>query len=90
MVQRSGRKGAVRTEQVLSHYDVTTTNEQVPATFETPGSVAFSARLVDSATGEVLWTGSTSGGGDTAAAAADGAAKRLMNALKDAWPPASP
>ena len=89
-VQVPGRKGEVRTRQVLGHYDVTTTNEHIPATFETPGSVAFSARLVDVATGEVLWTGSTSGSGDTAAGAADGAAKRLMNALKKAWPAAKP
>ena len=89
-VQVTGRKGEVRTQQVLGHYDVTTTNEQIPSTFDTPGSVAFSARLVNAATGEVLWTGSTSGSGDTAAGAADGAGKRLMDALKKAWPAGKP
>jgi curli biogenesis system outer membrane secretion channel CsgG len=89
-VQVQDRHGQVSTQQQLSHYDVSTTNEQIPTTFDVPASVAFTARLVDAATGELLWTGSTSGQGDTAAAAADGAAKRLMNALKKAWPAAKP
>lgn len=89
-VQVQGRRGQTSTRQEVSNYDVTTTNEEIPSTFLTPATVAFSARLVDAATGELLWTGSTSGSGDTAAAAADAAAKRLMNALKKAWPAAKP
>ncbi|MCX5797069.1 MAG: hypothetical protein NTY77_16370 [Elusimicrobia bacterium] len=86
-VQVTGRKGEVRTQRVLGHYDVTTTEEQIPATYQTPATVAFSAKLVDAATGVLLWTGSTSGAGDTAAAAADDAAKRLMESLKKAAKP---
>ena len=86
-VQSRGPRGQVRTRQELSHYDVTTTNEQIPATFRTGASAAFSAKLVDAVTGALLWTGSTSGEGPTAAAAADDAAKRLMNALQKAAKP---
>lgn len=84
-VQVPGRKkGETRSQKVLSHYDVVTTKDQVPATFQTPASAAFSARLVDAATGELLWTGSSSGEGDTAAEAANAAAKRLVEALRKA------
>lgn len=86
-VQVPGPKGETRSQRVLSHYDVVTTKDQVPATFQTPASVSFSARLVDAATGEVLWTGSTSGEGDTSAEAANAAAKRLAAALKKAAKP---
>jgi hypothetical protein len=86
-VQFKGRDGAVRTRTELSHYDVTTTHEQIPATYQTPAAVAFSAKLVDAATGVLLWTGSTSGEGDSAAAAADSAAKRLTEALAKAAKP---
>jgi curli biogenesis system outer membrane secretion channel CsgG len=78
------KKGETRSQRVLSHYDVVTTKDQVPAAFQTPASVAFSARLVDAATGEVLWTGSSSSEGGTAAEAANAAAKRLVAALRKA------
>ena len=86
-VQTRDRKGGVQTRQELSHYDVTTTNEQIPATYQTSATVAFSAKLVDAATGVLLWTGSTSSDCDTVAAAADAGAKRLMDALKKAAKP---
>ena len=86
-VQTRDRKGGVQTRQELSHYDVTTTNEQIPATYQTSAVVAFSAKLVDAATGELLWTGSVSSDGDNTAGAADAAAKKLMGALKKALKP---
>jgi len=89
-VQRKDRRGAVMTQQELSHYDVVTTNEQIPATYETPAAIGFSARLVDATTGELLWTGSASEQGSSLATAADQAAKRLMDALKKAWPRRGP
>ncbi len=85
-VQVQGRNGKVRTMQQLSQYDVVTTNDQIPETYTTPASVSFTARLVDVATGQVLWTGSVSGSGDSVAEAASTASQRLMSSLKKAWP----
>jgi hypothetical protein len=79
-------EGNVRVRQRVSQYDVVTTNDQVPQTFTTPASVAFTVKLVDVGTGQVLWTGSVAGDGDSVSDAATKASGRLLNALKKAWP----
>lgn len=85
-VQYQGRDGKVFTRQRVAQYDVVTTNNQIPETYTTPASIAFSMRMVDVSTGQVLWTGSVSSSGDSFADAASKAAQRLMNALRKAWP----
>jgi curli biogenesis system outer membrane secretion channel CsgG len=68
------------------HYDVVTTQDQIPVTDTTPATIGFSARLVDANTGEVLWFGTSQSDGNNPALAADSAAHKLANALKPAWP----
>jgi hypothetical protein len=85
-IQYTDREGNVHTRQKVANYDVITTNDQVPQTYTTPAQLAFTAKLVDVSTGQVLWTGSVSSDGDSLAAAANKAAERLVQALKKAWP----
>ena len=85
-VQYQDREGKLRARQTIGQYDVVTTNDHIPQTYTTPATLAFAARLVDVATGQVLWTGSSSSDGDSMAAAAADACARLMKALKKAWP----
>ena len=80
------RQGRDRSRQTIARYDVVTTNDQVPQTYTSPASVAFTVKLVDVTTGQVLWTGSVSDQGDSLADAASTAAGRLAKALKKAWP----
>lgn len=84
--QWTDSRGQVHTSQQVTQYDVVTTNEEVPETYTTPATVAFTIRMVDVTTGEVLWTGSISDDGDSLAEAAQDAAGRVMTALKKAWP----
>ncbi|MDD5657655.1 MAG: CsgG/HfaB family protein [Elusimicrobia bacterium] len=81
-VEGQDRQGRAVTRQEISHYDVVTTNEQIPVTYNVPAKIGFSARLVDVATGDVLWTGSVTAQGDNLTEAADSAAKRLVEALR--------
>ena len=85
-VQVKDRNGNERTRQQLGRYDVVTTNDQIPQTYTTPALIAYTARLVDVSTGQVLWTGSTSAQGDSLASAATEASERLVSALKKSWP----
>jgi len=84
--QFTDRNGNTQVRQKVANYDVVTTNDQVPETYTTPATIAFTVKLVDVATGEVLWTGSVSSDGDSVAEAASSAAQNLMKALKKAWP----
>ena len=81
-----GRDGKDRTRQAIARYDVVTTNDQIPQTYTTDATVAFTVKLVDATTGQVLWTGSVAGDGGSLADAANSAAGRLFQALKPAWP----
>jgi hypothetical protein len=85
-VQYTAPDGSVRSRSELSQYDVVTTNDQIPVTYTTPATLAFSARLVDAETGSVLWTGSVASDGDSLSEAATSGSQRLVAALKKAWP----
>jgi hypothetical protein len=80
------KQGRERTRQKIARYDVVTTNDQVPQTYTSPAYVAFTVKLVDVTTGQVLWTGSVSDEGDSLAGAAATASARLFKALKKASP----
>jgi hypothetical protein len=84
--QVTGKDGQVRTRTKLSHTDVVTTKDEIPVTYTTPATVAFSARLVDATTGSVLWSGEVSSEGANLAEAAGKGAERMLAALKKAWP----
>ena len=84
--QWTDREGNVHTRQQVANYDVVTTNDQVPQTYTTPASIAFTVKLVDVTTGQVLWTGSVSSDGDSLADASSKASAKLVKALKKAWP----
>ena len=52
----------------------------------TLASVGFSARLVEVATGQVLWTGTIESDGPSLREATSKACERFVKALKAAWP----
>lgn len=82
------RKGVARAREVLDHYDVATSNDQIPHTYTSGASIGFSARLVEVSTGQVLWTGTIESDGPSIRDAASTACERLVDALKAAWPAA--
>jgi curli biogenesis system outer membrane secretion channel CsgG len=75
--RRDGGGGRVVQTGVVT----TETDAVVPETEYTPASVGLSARLVDVATGEVLWSVSASADGDTTGAAVEAASSSAMHAV---------
>jgi hypothetical protein len=80
---RGGRddRGGVRT--VVTGSVTTETDTEVPETDFVPAHVGLSARLVDVATGEVLWSVSASADGDSTGDAVEAASSAAMRAVAD-------
>jgi len=76
--------GRVTTVQnVVTGYASTPTDTMVPETEFVPAHVGLSARLVDVASGEVLWSVSASADGGSTSEAVEAAASSAMHAVAD-------
>lgn len=73
-------------EDEIVGYNTIRSVRDVPQTRVEPAQVGVAARLVDVATGEVLWVGSTTETGFTTEEAAETAAQRILEAAKRTWP----
>ena len=79
--QRSGGTRVTTTQSVVTGYATTTSDAVVPETEFVPAHVGLSARLVDVASGEVLWSASASSDGASLSAAVEAAAAKTMRAV---------
>jgi len=79
---RDGDGGMVKTTQnVVTSYTMRQTSQYVPETQLVPAVVGMSVRLVDVETGEVLWSASASGSGDSLSAAAENASAAILKTV---------
>ena len=79
--QRSGDTRVRTVQNVVTGYAITQTSQIVPETQAVPARVALNVRLLDAKTSELLWSVSSSGTGDDAAAATEEASAAAMKAL---------
>jgi hypothetical protein len=71
----------VTTQNVVTGYATTTTDQVVPETETVPAHAAMTVRLVDASTGELLWSVSSSASGDDLASATESASSSAMQAV---------
>jgi hypothetical protein len=76
--RRDGDERVRTTENVVTGYAITRTSQIVPQTETVPAHVALSLRLVDAASGEVLWSASSSAGGPDLPSALEAASASAM------------
>ena len=79
--QRSGDTRVRSTQNVVTGYAVTQTDQIVPQTETVPARVAMNVRLIDAKTNELLWSASSSASGDDLAAATEAASASAMQAV---------
>jgi hypothetical protein len=79
--QRLGGTRVTSTQNVVTGYATTETDQVVPETETTPAHVAMNVRLVDAKTNELLWSVSSSASGDDLAGATEAASASAMQAL---------
>jgi hypothetical protein len=73
--------GQVTVTQGVVGYDTTYVDDVVPEETSTPARVALSVKLIDAATGELLWSVSASATGDDLPAAVEEASSDAMQAV---------
>jgi len=79
--RRVGDARVTTVQNVVTGYATTRTDVVVPQTQFLPASAGVSARLVDARSGEVLWSVSAAGDGDSLGAALETASSRAMQAV---------
>ena len=79
--QRSGGVRVTSTQNVVTGYATTETDQVVPETESVPAHVAMNVRLVDAKTNELLWSVSSSASGDDLAGATEAASASAMQAV---------
>lgn len=79
--RRSGDTRVRTVQNVVTGYAVTQTSQIVPETQTVPARVALNVRLLDAKTNELLWSVSSSGTGEDAAAATEEASAAAMKAV---------
>ncbi|HEX4048321.1 MAG TPA: hypothetical protein VH309_10830 [Elusimicrobiota bacterium] len=79
--QRVGGARVQSTENVVTGYSTTETDQVVPETETVPAHVALSVRLVNAKTNELLWSASSSASGDDLPSATESASSSAMQAV---------
>lgn len=79
--QRSGGERVTSTQNVVTGYAMTETDQVVPETETVPAHVAMNVRLLDAKTNELLWSVSSSASGDDLAGATEAASASAMQAV---------
>jgi hypothetical protein len=80
-IQRSGGAVVKTSQQVVTGYQTSTTDQVVPEVETLPAHAGMAVRLVDEGTAEVLWSASASSEGSDPAAAIEKASAALMQAV---------
>jgi len=78
---RRGNETVQTTQNVITGYNASRTSQVLPETQTLPARAGISARLVDAQTGEILWSASARGTGDSLSAASENSASALMKAV---------
>ena len=79
--QRSGDTRVQTTQNVVTGYAITQTDQVVPETQTVPAHVAINVRLVDAKTNELLWSVSAAASDDDLPAATEAASASAMQAV---------
>jgi hypothetical protein len=80
-VQHTGHTVVHTTQEVVSGYAYSQTSQVVPETSTLPAHVGLSVRLVDTQTGEVLWTASGDSQAPYLSGATEQASAKIMQAV---------
>lgn len=80
-----GRHGGLRTVTEQTGVQTVETDQSVPETETLPARVGLNVRLVSVKTGELLWSGSASADGLNIPSAAEAAASKLIDALRNGF-----